>query len=113
MESVVLSHNHADHTTGFMPLRRLLGSNGKALNTLYVGSGIFLSRVTTEGLVDERMATIRRDYEATGGRVVEVEAPMRLQPGANWSGRTAPASKPCIAFASSPASRGRRAWWVR
>ncbi len=86
-ETVVLSHNHDDHTTGLMPLRGLVGVKSKALSTLYVGSGIFLPRVTTEGRVDERMAAIKREYEATGGRVVEVEAPLRLQPGVWLTGR--------------------------
>jgi 7,8-dihydropterin-6-yl-methyl-4-(beta-D-ribofuranosyl)aminobenzene 5'-phosphate synthase len=86
-ETVVLSHNHADHTTGLMPLRGLVGVKSKALSTLYVGSGIFLPRITTEGRADERMATIKREYEATGGRVVEVEAPLRLQPGVWLTGR--------------------------
>ena len=87
VQSVVLSHNHADHTTGLMPLRGLVGSKSKSLSTLYVGSGIFAPRVAADGRVDERMANIRREYESTGGRVVEVEAPLRLQPGVWLTGR--------------------------
>jgi 7,8-dihydropterin-6-yl-methyl-4-(beta-D-ribofuranosyl)aminobenzene 5'-phosphate synthase len=85
--SVILSHNHADHTTGLMPLRGLAGSKSKSLTTLYVGSGIFLPRVAADGRVDDRMANIKREYESTGGRVVEVETPMRLQPGVWLTGR--------------------------
>jgi 7,8-dihydropterin-6-yl-methyl-4-(beta-D-ribofuranosyl)aminobenzene 5'-phosphate synthase len=87
VQSVVLSHNHADHTTGLMPLRGLAGSRSKSLTTLYVGTGIFLPRVAADGRVDERMASIRREYESTGGRVVEVDAPMRLHPGVWLTGR--------------------------
>jgi 7,8-dihydropterin-6-yl-methyl-4-(beta-D-ribofuranosyl)aminobenzene 5'-phosphate synthase len=87
VQSVILSHNHADHTTGLMPLRGLAGSRSKSLTTLYVGSGIFLPRVEADGRLDERMASIKREYESTGGRIVEVEAPLRLQPGVWLTGR--------------------------
>ncbi len=81
VETVVLSHNHADHTTGLMPLRtQLAASAPKALGTLYAGKGLFWPRVVS-GRTDDRMGRIRRDYEASGGRVVEVGAPTELAPG--------------------------------
>lgn len=82
VEQVILSHNHGDHTTGLLPLRRQhAAASPKTLQSLLVGPGIFWPRVGPGGRVDERMAGVRRDYEATGGRVTEVGRPLRLQPG--------------------------------
>jgi 7,8-dihydropterin-6-yl-methyl-4-(beta-D-ribofuranosyl)aminobenzene 5'-phosphate synthase len=100
VEQVVLSHNHADHTTGLMPLRRQFSArSAAALQTMYAGRGLFWPRVGTDGRVDDRMTEVRGAYEASGGRVVEVTKPMRLQSGVwltgivprvhperNWSG---------------------------
>lgn len=82
VEIVVLSHNHWDHTTGLLPLRRQFRTaSPKALGTLYAGKGLFWPRVSAEGKVDDRMSTIRREYEASGGRVVEVNGRTELFPG--------------------------------
>lgn len=82
VEQVILSHNHPDHTTGLVPLRRrFAAASPSTLQTLFVGTGIFSPRVGEGGRVDDRMATRRRDYEATGGRVTEVGRPIRVQPG--------------------------------
>ena len=82
VEQVILSHNHWDHTAGLLPLRRQVAADSKStLSTLLVGTGIFWPRVGPGGRIDDRMATVRRDYEATGGRVTEVARAMRLQPG--------------------------------
>lgn len=90
VEAVVLSHNHADHTTGLLPLRRqLMARSPKALSTLYVGKGIFWPRVTERGAIDDHMARLRRDYEATGGRVVELTGPLELFPGVWLTGPVA------------------------
>lgn len=79
---VVLSHNHDDHTTGLLPLRRQFAATSpKALSTVYAGRGIFWPRISAKGQVDERMSGIRRDYEATGGRIIEVGAPTEILPG--------------------------------
>jgi 7,8-dihydropterin-6-yl-methyl-4-(beta-D-ribofuranosyl)aminobenzene 5'-phosphate synthase len=82
VEVVILSHNHADHTTGLMPLRKQFAAKSpKALATAYAGTGAFWPRVSNAGRVDDRMARIRREYEATGGRVVDVARPTELFPG--------------------------------
>jgi len=59
VDRVVLSHNHADHTTGLMPLRREFSGQG-GLQTLYAGRGIFWPRVSSDGRVDDRLGTLRR-----------------------------------------------------
>jgi 7,8-dihydropterin-6-yl-methyl-4-(beta-D-ribofuranosyl)aminobenzene 5'-phosphate synthase len=82
VDLVVLSHNHADHTTGLMPLRRqLMAASPRALGKVYVGRGIFWPRVKTDGEVDDRMGGIKRDFEATGGSFVEVNGPTEILPG--------------------------------
>ena len=79
VDTVILSHNHADHTTGLTPLRRQLASTApKALSTLYAGKGLFWPRLAADGKVDDRTARMRRDYEASGGRVVDVTAPTEV-----------------------------------
>ncbi|MEW6321862.1 MAG: MBL fold metallo-hydrolase [Acidobacteriota bacterium] len=82
VETVILSHNHADHTTGLLPLRReYAAASPAALRTVYAGTGLFWPRIGANGRVDDRMNAIRRDFEATGGRIVEVSAPVELMPG--------------------------------
>lgn len=82
VEIVVLSHNHWDHTTGLIPLRRqFAAASPQALGTLYVGKGLFWPRVPAAGKVDDRMAAIRREYEASGARVVEIDRRTELFPG--------------------------------
>ena len=100
VDTVILSHNHWDHVTGLMPLRRqYLDKSPKALSRMYGGAGIFWPRLGPKGQPDDRMARIKSDYEATGGTVIEVSKPIELMPGVwltgpvprvhperNWSG---------------------------
>jgi len=100
VETVILSHNHWDHVTGLLPLRRqYVASSPKTLSRLYGGAGIFWPRLGAGGKPDTTMARIRSEYEATGGTVVEVSKPIALMPGVwltgpvprvhperNWSG---------------------------
>jgi 7,8-dihydropterin-6-yl-methyl-4-(beta-D-ribofuranosyl)aminobenzene 5'-phosphate synthase len=81
-ELVVLSHNHEDHTTGLLPLRRQFAARApRALATAYAGDGLFWPRVGAGGVVNDRMGTIRRDYEATGAKVIDVTSPTEILPG--------------------------------
>jgi 7,8-dihydropterin-6-yl-methyl-4-(beta-D-ribofuranosyl)aminobenzene 5'-phosphate synthase len=82
VELVILTHNHADHTTGLMTLRRqFAAANPKALSTAYAGTGLFYPRVNGDGTADDRMQRIRQQYEATGARVVDVAKPTEILPG--------------------------------
>ena len=82
VEMVVLSHNHDDHTAGLLTLRRQFATKSpKALSKVYGGNGIFLPRISPAGQVSDRMATVKREYEATGGTVVEVTRPLEILPG--------------------------------
>ena len=82
VETVILSHNHADHTTGLLTLRRQFAAKTpQALSTVYAGTGILLPRITPAGQLDNRLIRIKRDFEATGGRFVEVSKPIEILPG--------------------------------
>ena len=57
VELVILSHNHDDHTTGLMTLRRqFAAANPKALSTAYAGTGLFYPRLGANGQVNDRMS---------------------------------------------------------
>jgi 7,8-dihydropterin-6-yl-methyl-4-(beta-D-ribofuranosyl)aminobenzene 5'-phosphate synthase len=82
VELVILSHNHDDHTTGLMTLRRQYTAvNPRALSTAYAGTGLFWPRIGPAGQVSDRMNAIRRDYEATGAKVIDVAGPIEIVPG--------------------------------
>ncbi len=82
VEMVILSHNHDDHTTGLLPLRRQFAAKSpKALSKVYGGTGIFYPRITPGGQLSDRMAGVKRDYEATGGSIIEVSKPIEILPG--------------------------------
>ncbi len=82
VEVVILSHNHWDHTTGLLPLRRQFAAKTpKALSKVYAGTGLFWPRITPDGQLDDRMARIKRDFEATGGSVIDVAKPIEIFPG--------------------------------
>jgi 7,8-dihydropterin-6-yl-methyl-4-(beta-D-ribofuranosyl)aminobenzene 5'-phosphate synthase len=82
VDIVVLSHNHDDHTTGLVPLRRQVAAKSPtALSKVYVGQGIFWPRIDANGKVDDRMNGVRRAFEATGGTFVEITKPTEILPG--------------------------------
>jgi 7,8-dihydropterin-6-yl-methyl-4-(beta-D-ribofuranosyl)aminobenzene 5'-phosphate synthase len=86
VKEVILTHNHWDHTTGLVTLRReLMKRNPAALSVVHVGKGIFYSRPSAAG-EDNPMIAIRKEYEATGGRVVEHDSAIELFSGAWLTG---------------------------
>ncbi len=101
VRDVILSHNHSDHTGGLLALRRaLMQKDSAALGRAHVGKGIFLTRVDASGAEDTSLLALRREFEATGGTVVEHAEPRQLLPGVwltgpvprlhperNWSAR--------------------------
>lgn len=100
VRDVLLTHNHGDHTTGLLTLRRdVMATARDALSRVYAGRGILYPRVQPDGRRLAQMATVKADYEATGGRFTEIDAPIALAPGVwltgpvprthperNWSG---------------------------
>jgi len=92
VDTVILSHNHFDHTGGLVTLRReLKAHNPSALQQTHVGAGIFLPR-SLDPVALERLPPIPREllvsvldvrerYEALGGRFVVHDEPHELLPG--------------------------------
>src|ERR1700692_5047039 len=61
VKEVILTHNHWDHVTGLMTLRKeMMKRNPAALSVAYVARGIFYSRPSAEG-EDNRMVAIREE----------------------------------------------------
>jgi 7,8-dihydropterin-6-yl-methyl-4-(beta-D-ribofuranosyl)aminobenzene 5'-phosphate synthase len=82
VDLVILSHNHADHTTGLLPLRKqAAAASPRALSKVYVAQGIFWPRIDATGKVDDHMSGIKRAFEATGGSFVEITSPTEILPG--------------------------------
>jgi 7,8-dihydropterin-6-yl-methyl-4-(beta-D-ribofuranosyl)aminobenzene 5'-phosphate synthase len=86
VREVVLTHNHDDHVGGLLTLRReFMKKNPAALSIAHIGKGIFYSR-PKDGQEENVMLALRKEYEATGGRFVEHDAPAELFPGAWLTG---------------------------
>ncbi len=99
VKDVILSHNHGDHTTGLLTLRREFAKkNPAALSRVHVGRGIFWNRPGSNG-ESNHVVKIKNDYEATGGKFIEYNEPKEILPGVwltgpvprvhaerNWSG---------------------------
>lgn len=84
---VVLTHNHADHTTGLVTLRtELAKKNPQALSRAHVARGIFLSRVNADGREQNGLLPFRRAYEASGAKFIENSGPTELIPGVWFTG---------------------------
>jgi 7,8-dihydropterin-6-yl-methyl-4-(beta-D-ribofuranosyl)aminobenzene 5'-phosphate synthase len=82
VSDVVITHNHSDHTSGLVALRRALApKNPRALSRVHVGQGIFLSRLGADGREANGLLPLRAAYEAAGGTFVEHAGPTRLLPG--------------------------------
>jgi 7,8-dihydropterin-6-yl-methyl-4-(beta-D-ribofuranosyl)aminobenzene 5'-phosphate synthase len=86
VEEVILTHNHWDHVGGLMTLRReMMKKNPAALSVVHVGHGIFYSRPSAKGEQDQMIA-IRKEYEASGGEIIEHSDGTEIFPGAWLTG---------------------------
>jgi len=86
VQEVVLTHNHWDHVTGLLTLRReMMKQNPAAMSIVHVAKGIFYSRPSPAG-EDNRMIAIRKEYEATGGKFIELSDSTDIFPGAWLTG---------------------------
>jgi len=92
IDTVILSHNHWDHTGGLVTLRReLKAQNASAMGQTHVGEGIFLPRRIDPEAIDKlppmpseflvKAVDVRDRYEALGGRLIVHEKPHQLHPG--------------------------------
>jgi len=86
VREVVLTHNHWDHVTGLLTLRReMMKKNPAAMSVVHVANGIFYSRPSADG-EGNRMIAIRKEYEATGGKFIEQSDGTDIFPGAWLTG---------------------------
>jgi 7,8-dihydropterin-6-yl-methyl-4-(beta-D-ribofuranosyl)aminobenzene 5'-phosphate synthase len=86
VQEVVLTHNHDDHVSGLLTLRReMMKKNPAAFSVAHVATGIFYSRPSAQG-EDNPMIVIRKEYEATGGRFIEHSDGADIFPGAWLTG---------------------------
>jgi 7,8-dihydropterin-6-yl-methyl-4-(beta-D-ribofuranosyl)aminobenzene 5'-phosphate synthase len=82
VREVILTHNHWDHVTGLITLRReMMKKDPTAMSVVHVAKGIFYSRPSPNG-EDNRMIAIRKEYEATGGKFIEHADGTDIFPGA-------------------------------
>jgi 7,8-dihydropterin-6-yl-methyl-4-(beta-D-ribofuranosyl)aminobenzene 5'-phosphate synthase len=85
-KEVILTHNHWDHVRGLMTLRReMMKKNPSALSVVHVSRGIFYSRPSPKGEQNDMIA-IRKDYEASGGKIIEHSDGAEIFPGAWLTG---------------------------
>jgi 7,8-dihydropterin-6-yl-methyl-4-(beta-D-ribofuranosyl)aminobenzene 5'-phosphate synthase len=84
---LVLTHNHGDHTSGLLTLRRELArKNPRALSRVHVARGIFYPRPGAAGRDENSLLAIKAAYEATGGVFVEHAGPAQLLPNVWFTG---------------------------
>ncbi len=81
---VVLSHFHADHTTGLLPLLEdLRAKNANAMRRIHVAEGFFLSRRQPGTSGDKErnlMIAMRRELEAAGVEFVVYSEATEISP---------------------------------
>jgi 7,8-dihydropterin-6-yl-methyl-4-(beta-D-ribofuranosyl)aminobenzene 5'-phosphate synthase len=99
VREVILTHNHWDHIGGLLTLRKeVMKANPSALSEVHVARGIFYSRPAPGG-ESNGMISLKKEYEATGGRFIEHQEWAQIYPGVwltgpvprkfperNWSG---------------------------
>ena len=94
---VVLSHFHADHTTGLIPLLDDLRSkNPAAMRTIHVAEGFFLARrmlADADGQEVNLMIEMRKGLEAKGVRFIEHKTATEIAP-AVWVTGPVPRNHP-------------------
>jgi 7,8-dihydropterin-6-yl-methyl-4-(beta-D-ribofuranosyl)aminobenzene 5'-phosphate synthase len=87
VEDVVLSHNHWDHVSGLMTLRReMMKTNPRAMSRVHVGARIFEPRLDAAGENHNGLLTIKEEYPVSGGVFVVHDKPTEIFPGVWFTG---------------------------
>lgn len=86
----VISHNHWDHTIGWMPLRNEISrTNRQALSVTHVGKGIFDTRLTEAGEDETKMQQDSALYVRSGGKIITHASFAEISPGIYVTGPVA------------------------
>jgi 7,8-dihydropterin-6-yl-methyl-4-(beta-D-ribofuranosyl)aminobenzene 5'-phosphate synthase len=86
VRGVTLTHNHWDHVSGLMTLRKeMTKKNPSALSVVHVAAA-FSTADPRLKMRDNRMIAVKKEYEATGGKFIEHEESAELLPGAWLTG---------------------------
>ncbi|WP_132052660.1 MBL fold metallo-hydrolase [Pseudocnuella soli] len=85
--TVVLSHNHGDHTVGWLPLRHAIKAvNANALSLTHVGKGLFDARISSSGEENNSRRNDSLLYVETGGQIKVHDSFTEIHPGIYLSG---------------------------
>lgn len=85
--TVVLSHNHGDHTVGWLPLRHAMKAvNANALSLTHVGKGLFDARISSSGEENNSRRNDSLLYVETGGQIKVHDNFTEIHPGIYLSG---------------------------
>ncbi|HMB61901.1 MAG TPA: MBL fold metallo-hydrolase [Eudoraea sp.] len=69
--TLVLSHNHGDHTAGWLPLRNAIGKiNRSAFSATHTAEGLFDTRIDRSGHEDKRRQEDSLLYTRTDGQII-------------------------------------------
>lgn len=86
--TVILSHNHGDHTIGWLPVRNEFSAIDKnALSITHVGSQIFDTRVSASGSDNTRMQKDSLTYVSSGGKIIIHKNFQEIFPGIYLTGQ--------------------------
>ncbi len=81
VKEVILTHNHWDHVSGLITLRKeMMKKNPAALSAVHVARGIFYSRPSPDG-EENRMIAVKKEYAGTGGKFIEHDDASEIFPG--------------------------------
>ncbi|QEC67831.1 MBL fold metallo-hydrolase [Panacibacter ginsenosidivorans] len=87
VNTLILSHDHTDHTAGWLPLRNALAAvNKNALGVTHVAPGFFDTRINDDGRDDNDRKKDSLLYIATGGRIVLHKNFEEIAPGIYLTG---------------------------
>lgn len=82
VSTVVLSHNHGDHTIGWLPLRNAMKTvNAHALSLTHVGKGLFDTRISASGEENNSRRNDSLLYIQTGGQIKVHDNFTEIHPG--------------------------------
>lgn len=80
--TLILSHNHADHATGWLPIRNAMSIiNKNALSVTHVAPGVFDTRIPSTGMEDKERRKDSVLYIQTGGKISEHKDFKEIFPG--------------------------------